>query len=44
VAELVEASKGPQEKANGADGFDRLSHRIAKKDFGEPPTSLADGT
>jgi len=27
VAELVEASKRPQEKANEAGGFDRLSHR-----------------
>jgi len=26
-AELVEASKRPQEKANEAGGFDRLSHR-----------------
>ena len=27
VAELVEASKRPQEKANNNGGFDRLSHR-----------------
>jgi len=27
AAELVEALKRPQEKANKADGFDRLSHR-----------------
>jgi len=27
LAELVEASKRPQEKANEADGFDKLSHR-----------------
>jgi len=27
VAELIEASKRPQEKAKEADGFDRLSHR-----------------
>jgi len=27
VAELVEASKRPPEKANRAGGFDRLSHR-----------------
>jgi len=27
VTELVEVSKRPQEKANDADGFDRLSHR-----------------
>jgi len=28
VAELVEASKRPQEKANEADGFDRLSNHL----------------
>jgi len=27
VAELVEASKRPQEKANKGGGFDRLSHQ-----------------
>jgi len=36
VAELVEASKRPQEKTNEDRGFDRLSHRsllILKIDF-----------
>jgi len=27
VAELVEASKRPQERANEGGGFDRLNHR-----------------
>jgi len=36
VAELVEVSKRPQEKANEASGFDKLSNRripILKIDF-----------
>jgi len=36
IAELVEASKRPQERANEDGGFDRLSHRnlpILKIDF-----------
>jgi len=35
VAELVEASKRPQEKANEDGGFDRLSHRGINIDFRE---------
>jgi len=33
VAELVEASKRLQKKANKANGFDRLSHRERQIDF-----------
>jgi len=29
VAELVEASKRPQKKANEGSGFDRLNHQVA---------------
>jgi len=40
VAELVEASKRPQEKANEVDGFDRLSHRKMPIGFKYAPRSL----